>query len=49
MVVFGRFIKLPVLVIASIVYLITAISLRLIGIDLDRLYILFNSSIVNLN
>ena len=44
-----RFIKLPILLIASIIYLITAISLRLIGIDLERPYILFNLSFVNLN
>ena len=44
-----RFIKLPILPIASIIYLITAISLRPIGIDLDRPYILFNPSFVNLN
>ena len=49
MTVFGRFIKLPILLIAYIVYLITAISLRPIGIDLDRPYILFNPSFVNLN
>ena len=44
-----RFIKLPILLITSIIYLITAISLRLIGIDLDQPYILFNPSFVNLN
>ena len=44
-----RFIKLPILRIAFIVYLITAISLRPIGIDLDRLYILFNPLFINLN
>ena len=44
-----RFIKLPMLLIASIIYLFTAISLRPIGIDLDRPYILFNPSFVNLN
>ena len=44
-----RFIKLPILLIAFIIYLITAISLRPIGIDLDRPYILFNLSFVNLN
>ena len=43
-----RFIKLLIFLIASIVYLITAISLRPIGIDLDRPYILFNPSFVNL-
>ena len=37
-----RFIKLPILLIASIIYLIIAISLRPIGIDLDWPYILFN-------
>ena len=42
-----RFIKLPILLIASIIYLITVISLRLIGIDLDRPYILFNPSFTN--
>ena len=36
MIVFGRFIKLPILLIAFIVYLITAISLYPIEIDLDR-------------
>ena len=35
MTVFGRFIKLPILLIAFIVYLITAISLCPIEIDLD--------------
>ena len=44
-----RFIKLPILLIASIIYLITAISPRPIGIDLDRPYIFFNPSFVNLN
>ena len=44
-----RFIKLSILLIASIIYLITAISLRLIRIDLDQPYIFFNSSFVNLN
>ena len=39
-----RFIKLPILLITSIIYLITTISLRPIGIDLDRPYILFNPS-----
>ena len=48
MAVFGRFIKLPILLIASIIYLITAISLYLIEIDLDRPYILFSPSFVNL-
>ena len=48
MTVFGRVIKLPILLIAFIVYLITAISLCPIGIDLDRPYILFNPSFVNL-
>ena len=48
MAVFGRFIKLPILLIASIIYSIIAISLRLIEIDLDRPYILFNPSFVNL-
>ena len=48
MAVFGRFIKLPTLLIAFIVYLIIAISLRPIEIDLDRLYILFNLSFANL-
>ena len=43
-----KFIKLPILLITSIIYLITAISLRLIEIDLDRPYILFNPSFVNL-
>ena len=45
---FGRFIKLPILLIAFIVYLITAISLCPIEIDLDRPYILFNPSFANL-
>ena len=49
MAVFGRFIKLPILLIASIIHLITAISLRLIRIDLNWLYIFFNPSFVNLN
>ena len=48
MAVFGRFIKLPILLIAFIVYLITAISLCPIVIDLDQPYILFNSSFANL-
>ena len=48
MAIFGRFIKLPILLIASIVYLIIAISLCPIGIDLDRPYILFNPSFVDL-
>ena len=48
MAVFDRFIKLPILLIAFIVYLITAISLCPIEIDLDRPYILFNSSFDNL-
>ena len=43
-----RLIKLSILLIASIIYLITAISLRPIGIDLDRPYILFNPSFANL-
>ena len=34
-----RFIKLLILLVASIIYLITAILLRQIGIDLDRPYI----------
>ena len=38
----------PILLIAFIVYLITAISLCPIEIDLDRPYILFNSSFANL-
>ena len=46
--VFGRFIKLPILLIAFIIYLITAISLCPIEIDLDRPYILFNPSFANL-
>ena len=49
MAVFDRFIKLPILLITFIIYLITTISLRLIGIDLDWPYILFNPSFVNLN
>ena len=49
MIVFGRFIKLPILLIASIVYLIIAISLLPIGIDLDRPYIFVNPLFVNLN
>ena len=44
-----RFINLSILLIASIIYLITAISLRPIGIDLDRPYIPFNPLFVNLN
>ena len=48
MAVFSRFIKLPILLIAFIVYLITAISLCPIEIDLDRPYILFNPSFDNL-
>ena len=44
-----RFIKLPILLVASIIYLIIAISLRPIGLDLDRPYIFFNPSFVNLN
>ena len=44
-----RFIKLPILLITSIIYLITVISLRPIGIDLNRPYIFFNPSFVNLN
>ena len=48
MTVFGRFIKLPILLIAFIVYLITAISLCPIEINLDRPYILFSTSFVNL-
>ena len=44
-----RFIKLPTLLIASSIYLITAISLRPIRIDLDRSYIIFTPSFVNLN
>ena len=47
MAVFGRFIKLPILLIAFIVYLITAISLCPIEIDLDRPYILFNPTFAN--
>ena len=46
--VFGRFIKLSILLIAFIIYLITAISLCPIGIDLDQSYILFGPSFVNL-
>ena len=49
MTVFGRFIKLPILLIAFIVYLITAISLYLIGIDLDQPYIMFDPSFIDLN
>ena len=45
---FGRFIKLPILLIAFIVYLIIAISLCPIEIDLDQPYILFNPSFDNL-
>ena len=48
MTVFGRFIKLQILLVAVIVYLITVISLYLIEIDLDRPYILFNPSFANL-
>ena len=48
MTVFGRFIKLPILLIAFIVYLITAISLCPIEIDLDRPYILLDPSFANL-
>ena len=48
MAVFGRFIKLPILLIAFIVYLITAISLCPNEIDLDWPYILSNSSFANL-
>ena len=44
----GRFIKLLILLIAFIVYLITAISLCPIEIDPDRPYILFDSSFANL-
>ena len=44
-----RFIKLPIFLIASMVYLITTILLHPIEIDLDRPYILFNPSFVNLN
>ena len=44
----GRFIKLPILLIAFIVNLITAISLYPIEIDLDRPYILSNPSFANL-
>ena len=46
MAVFGRFIKLPILLIAFIAYLIIAISLLPIGIHLDWPYILFNPSFV---
>ena len=49
MAVFGRFIKLLILLIASIVYLITAILLCPIEIDLDLPYILSGSSFVNIN
>ena len=49
MTVFDRFIKLLILLIASIVYLITTILLYPIEIDLDRPYILFGSSFVNIN
>ena len=45
---FDRFIKLPILLIAFIIYLITAISLCPIEIDLDQPYILFDSSFANL-
>ena len=48
MAVFGRFIKLPILLIVFIVYLITAISLCPIEIDLDRPYILFDPLFSNL-
>ena len=48
MAVFDRFIKFLILLIAFIVYLITAISLCPIEIDLDWPYILFNSSFANL-
>ena len=48
MAVFGIFIKLPISLIAFIVYLTTTISLSPIEIDLDRPYILFNSSFANL-
>ena len=48
MAVFGRFIKLPILLIVFIVYLITTISLYPIEIDLDWPYILFNPSFANL-
>ena len=48
MVVFGGFIKLPILLVAFIVYLITAISLCPIDIDLDQSYILFDPSFSNL-
>ena len=44
-----KFIKLSILIIASIIYSITAISLRPIGIYLDRPYILVNPSFINLN
>ena len=44
-----RFIKLPILLITFIIYLIIKISFRPVGIDLDRLDILFNPSFVNLN
>ena len=40
--------KIEELLIAFIIYLFTAISLCLIGIDLDWPYILFNPSFVNL-
>ena len=43
-----RFIKLPILLVASIIYLITAISLRPIRIDLDWPYIFFSPLFVNL-
>ena len=45
----NRFIKLPILLITSIIYLITVISLCPIGIDLDQPYILLNPLFVNLN
>ena len=44
-----RFIKLSILLIASIIHLITEISLRPIRINLDRPYVLFNTSFINLN
>ena len=43
-----RFIKLPILLISSIIYIITAISLHPIEIDLEQPYILFSPSFVNL-
>ena len=45
---FGRFIKLPILLVAFIIYLITTISLSPIEIDLDLPYILFDPSFANL-